>query len=271
VANVPLNKIVAVLTIFLVFFGREKKDPYFDVTLFLLILLGVVSTVSWFDGIVSNPTATDLYEKLLKEIVLVFVIAAVTTTRARIDRLVLVVVLAIGFLAVKEGTIYLLTAGGHHITGTYALGDNNGLAMALLMIIPLISYLARHSVARIVKIGMWSVMGLSLVTVIATFSRGGFIGMIVLAAFTLKNSRRRFRALLLVLLAGLFLYVLAPNSWFSRMDTIQSANNDNSFMGRVIAWKMSLLIAMDNPLFGRDACGAEPARVGHVEERPLSS
>jgi len=249
-ANVPLNKIVAVLTIFLVFFGREKKDPYFDVTLFLLILLGVVSTVSWFDGIVSNPTATDLYEKLLKEIVLVFVIAAVTPQRPRIDRLVLVVVLAIGFLAVKEGTIYLLTAGGHHITGTYALGDNNGLAMALLMIIPLISYLARHSVARIVKIGMWSVMGLSLVTVIATFSRGGFIGMIVLAAFTLKNSRRRFRALLLVLLAGLFLYVLAPNSWFSRMDTIQSANNDNSFMGRVIAWKMSLLIAMDNPLFG---------------------
>jgi putative inorganic carbon (hco3(-)) transporter len=249
-ANVPFNKIVAAITIFLILFKKEKKDFYFDITSILLTLLGMVSTVSWFDGIVSSPTATDLYEKLLKEIVLVFVIATVTTTRARIDRLVLVVVLAIGYLAVKEGTIYLLTAGAHRITGTYALGDNNGLATALLMTIPLISYLARHSVARIVRIGLWSVMGLSLVTVIATLSRGGLIGMIVLAAFTVKNSRRRLKSLLLVVIAGFFLYVLAPNSWFSRMDTIQSANNDESFMGRVIAWKISLLIAMDNPLFG---------------------
>jgi len=248
--TVPFNKIVALITIFLIFFGREKKDAYFDFTLFLLILLGLVSTISWLDEIVSSPTATDLYEKLLKEIVLVFVIAVVMTTRAHIDRLVLVVVLSIGFLAVKEGTIYLLTAGGHHITGTFALGDNNGLAMALLMIIPLISYLARHSVVPIVKIGMWSVLGLSLVTVIATFSRGGLIGMVVLTTFAIKNSRRRFRTLLLVVIAGVSLYVLAPNTWFSRMDTIQSANTDDSFMGRVIAWKVSFLIAMDNPLFG---------------------
>jgi len=249
-AGVPFNKIAAVVTVFLVFVGREKKDPYFDATLLLLILLGLVSTVSWFDGLVSSPSATDLYEKLLKEIALAFVITVVMTTRARIDRLVLVIVLAVGFLAVKEGMIYLLTAGGHRITGNGAVGDNNGVAMVLLMIVPLISYLARHSVARIVKIGMWSVLGLSLITVVATYSRGGLLGMIVLAAFAVKNSRHRFPTLLLAVCVGVSLYVLAPDTWFSRMDTIQSADDDNSFMGRVIAWKMSLLIAMDHPLFG---------------------
>jgi probable O-glycosylation ligase (exosortase A-associated) len=34
------------------------------------------------------------------------------------------------------------------------------------------------------------------------------------------------------------------------MDTIKTADQDNSFMGRVIAWKQSTLLALDNPIFG---------------------
>ena len=34
------------------------------------------------------------------------------------------------------------------------------------------------------------------------------------------------------------------------MDTIKTVEEDTSFMGRVIAWKQSTLIALDNPLFG---------------------
>lgn len=249
-SSVPFNKIVAVLTIFTVFISKEKQDRYIDITLFLLILFALGGTVSWFNAMAPGPTTTELYEKLLKEIALVFVIATVMTTRAHIDRLVLVVVLAVGFQAAKEGTIYILSNGGHHIAGSGALGDNNGVAMALLMIIPLISYLARNSVVRIVRIGMWSLLGLSLVTVLATYSRDGFIGMVVLSALMIKNSRRRLLSICLAAFAAAFLYILASQSWFDRMDTIQSASDDSSFMGRVVAWKMSLLIAMDNPLFG---------------------
>jgi putative inorganic carbon (HCO3(-)) transporter len=249
-AGVPFNKIAAVLTIFLVVFGREKKEPYFNITLLLLILLGLASTVSWLDGIGSSPVATDLYEKLLKEILLTFVITVVMTTRAHVDRLVLVVVLSIGFLAVKEGIIYLVTTGGHLITGNAAVGDNNGVALALLMTMPLITYLGRFSTVRIVRIGMWCLLGLSLITVLATYSRGGLIGMMVLGVFALVKSRRRFLSLLLVVITGIFLYALVPDAWLSRMDTIQSAEDDSSFMGRVVAWKISLLIAEDNPLFG---------------------
>src|SRR5947208_10492047 len=34
------------------------------------------------------------------------------------------------------------------------------------------------------------------------------------------------------------------------MDTIMTADQDESFMGRVIAWKQSTLIALDHPWFG---------------------
>jgi putative inorganic carbon (HCO3(-)) transporter len=249
-AGVPFNKIVAVITIAVIFIRRERRDFYLDTTLLLLVLFGLAATFSWFDAIVSSPAATELYQKLLKEIVLVFVIAAVMTTRAHIDRLVLVIVVSLGFLAVKEGLIFLLTAGGHKIEGSGALGDNNGLAAALLMVIPLVSYLARYSVLRIVRIGMLTVLGLSVVTVVATYSRGGFIGLVVLGAFMVKNSRRPLLMLLLSVFAGVLVYSLAPGTWFSRIQTIESADNDSSFMGRVVAWKISLLIAMDHPLFG---------------------
>jgi O-antigen ligase len=39
-------------------------------------------------------------------------------------------------------------------------------------------------------------------------------------------------------------------SWFERMNTIKDANEDGSFMGRVMAWKLSILMALNSPIWG---------------------
>jgi probable O-glycosylation ligase (exosortase A-associated) len=44
--------------------------------------------------------------------------------------------------------------------------------------------------------------------------------------------------------------LLAPASWTDRMQTIKSADEDSSFMGRVEAWQVSSEIAISNPVFG---------------------
>ena len=249
-AGVPFNKIVAVCTLGLLCVSREKKQPYLDTTLTLLLLLGLSSTVSWLMSMAPGADGDDLYQKLIKEIVLAFAIATVMTTRHRIHLLVLTIVFSLGFLAVKEGLISLLTSGGHKITGSGSVGDNNSLATALLMIIPLALYLARYSAVRMIRIGLILISLLAAITVVMTFSRGGFVGMLILALFMVKNSNNKAGSLLLVLAAGIAVYALAPSSWFDRLNTIQNADNDGSFMGRVVAWKMSWLIAMDHPLFG---------------------
>jgi putative inorganic carbon (HCO3(-)) transporter len=248
--SVPFNKIVVVTTVIGLFVSKEKKDLYLDATLGVLILFCVAATCSWVGSIVPSDDATDLYQKILKEIVLAFFITAVITTRGRLHLLILSIVIALGFIATKEGLISLLTAGGHLIIGTGSIGDNNSLATALLMIIPLIYYLIRYSVAKPVKIILASVLGLSVVTVIMTFSRGGFIGLVVLSLFLVKNSKNKIVSLVLVMFAGALIYTFAPEAWFSRLNTIETGNNDASFMGRVVAWKISWLIAMDHPLFG---------------------
>ena len=249
-AGIPFNKIVAIITLGLITVSKEKKDIYLDGTGVLLILFALAATISWYGGIVSTPDATDLYQKILKEIVLAFAIMAVMTTRHRIHLAVLTVAISFGFLAVKEGLIFLLTGGGHKVLGTGSVGDNNSLAAALLMTIPMMYYLARHSAVRIIRIGLLAALGLAVVTVIATFSRGGFVGLMVVGLFMVKNSRNKFGSFALVVATGVLIYMLAPASWFERLNTINDVSDDGSFMGRVVAWKISWLIAMDHPLFG---------------------
>ncbi len=249
-AGVPFNKIVALSTFVMMLVSREKKDFYLDATLVLLLCLAVSATISWSTGLVSGPDVDDLYQKLIKEVVLAVIITGVMTTRHRLNLLVFTIVASLAFLAVKEGLISILTAGGHKILGSGSIGDNNSLATALLMVIPLAIYLARHSAVRAVRTGWLVVAGLSVVTVVMTFSRGGFVGMLLLGAFYVKNSRNKLASLGLVALAGVLIYALAPDSWFDRLNTIKEAGDDGSFMGRVVAWKISWLIAMDHPLFG---------------------
>ncbi len=249
-AGVPFNKIVALTTVCLMFISREKKDAYLDTVLVLLLLLGLSATISWIMSLAPSDEGTDLYEKLIKEIVLAFIITAVMTTRHRIHLLVLTVVLSLGFLAVKEGLISILTVGGHKIIGSGSVGDNNSLATALLMIIPLMFYLARYSAVRAVRMALLAAAGLAVITVIMTFSRGGFVGLMVLGGFVVKNGRNKLASLAAIAAAGVLIYLLAPDAWFERLSTIKDADNDGSFMGRVVAWKMSLLIAFDHPLFG---------------------
>ena len=249
-SGVPFNKIVALTTVCLMFLSREKKDGYLDTVLVLLLLLGLSATVSWFTAMAPSDEGTDLYQKLIKEIVLALIITAVMTTRHRIHLLVLTVVLSLGFLAVKEGLIAILTAGGHHIIGSGSVGDNNSLATALLMVVPLMFYLARYSAVRAVRIALLGAAALAVVTIIMTFSRGGFVGLMLLGGFIVKNSRNKLASLAAIAVTCTLVYLLAPDAWFERLGTIKDADNDGSFMGRVVAWKLSLLIALNHPLFG---------------------
>ena len=248
--SVQANRILAASTLIAIIASREKKDLYLDAMVALLLLFAAAATASWLTSLVPSDDGDFLLQKVLKEIVLALAITAVISTRHRIHLLVLAVAAGFSFIGVKEGLLFLLTAGGHKVEGMQSVGDNNSLATALLMLVPFLFYLSRFSAQKLVRTGALAAMGLCLVTVVATYSRGGFVGLLVLGAFMVKNSRNRGASLLLTVLAGVLIYTLAPESWFERLSTIKEADSDGSFLGRVIAWKISVLIALDNPLLG---------------------
>lgn len=249
-AGVPFNKIVAIVTVITLIISRDKKDYYVDILTALVITFGIMATVSWLTGLVQNDDTTSLYQKLIKELVLVFAITAITVTRPRIHQTLLIIVLSIGFFSVREGLIFALTAGGHKVQGSGSFGDNNGMAAAVLMIVPILYYLYQYSALKVVRLGLMAALVLSIICVIGTYSRGGFVGLVVLGLFLAKNSRNKVATLAMLVLGAGLVYALAPAAWFDRLHTINSVGDDGSFMGRVVAWKISLLIAMDHPLTG---------------------
>lgn len=279
-AAIPFNKLIAVVTLGLAFFTKEKRDTYLDSTILIALIFGFSATLSWAFTIAPTSYTTDLYQKLLKILVLMFVLTFVMSTRYRLHLAVVVTALSYGFLGVKEAAIFLLTAGGHQVAGTGSIGDNNSLATALLMIVPFLYYLSRHTAVPAIRIGMAAALGLCLVATVATFSRGGFIGLIIVAALAVANSERKLVPILAVAVAVPLIYAMAPDAWFERLSTIRTAEADGSFLGRVNAWKVSWLVAMDHPFLGGgmhaiqnqavwDAYKVAAASVGFVETPPV--
>ena len=249
-ASLPYNKLIAIITFGTLLFNQEKKRFYVDGTIVLLALLGLSATITNYTAIMPSHDGQFLYEKLLKILVLTFVVSGIMWSRWRIHASVLAICLAFGFDGMNDAGKYILSGGGHKIVGKHALGDNNHLALALLMTIPLLIYAYKQSSDRLARMAFLAVAAACVITVIGSHSRGGFIGLVVMAGMFMKNSKHKAASLSLIGLGAVLILALAPDSWLSRVDTINSAGDDNSFMGRVIAWKISALIALERPFGG---------------------
>ena len=248
--GVPYNKIVAICTLAVLVLNREKKAFYLDSVLCLLAILTFSSTISALGSIVDSAEGWDLFNKFIKIMLLAFVISGVMWSQHRMTMLVVVICLGYGFEAVSQGGQLLATAGGHKVEGTGSVGDNNSLAVAILMIVPLLYYLMQYARPRLSRLVYLGTLVMSILAVMATYSRGGFIGLVVVALMFLKNSGRKLRGLFLIAIFGVLIVVAAPASWYDRLNTLNNTGEDSSFMERVTVWKVSTLIALDHPLFG---------------------
>ena len=251
-SDVPLNKITALVTLFAWAVSKKSKNLPKSWTLVLMGLFGLVGTISAFTGIASSDVNINEWEKFAKILVFTFVIAGLITNKERIDALLLAIFLSLGFHGVLEGAKFLATAGGYHIWGPAGsiLGDNNHFALGMVALLPIILYLYKQSQNKLAK---WIYIGSSLLvlaSIMGTYSRGGLIGIAAAGLYALFNMRRKFAYLAIATPLVLGAAYFAPDRWADRMDTITSANQLDSFMGRIIAWKQSTLIALDHPFFG---------------------
>ncbi|MFD2167333.1 putative O-glycosylation ligase, exosortase A system-associated [Thalassotalea euphylliae] len=190
--------------------------------------------------------------QVVKILLLFLFITLACTKRLHIDAIIWAIVLAISAYAAMEGVKFILSAGGHRIVGrSPIIADRNDFAVAVNMCIPLILYLWSTTKHKLLKQGLMGLCLLNVVAIIGTFSRGGFIGISILGLFLWFKSNHK---LVLALLAALIIpigFQYAPDEWKERQSTIKTAAaEDSSFIGRLWAWKISTLIAIDNPLTG---------------------
>lgn len=198
--------------------------------------------------------AWDIWVRFFKVVLLFVFILLIMNKKLHIDFFLWCLVLSIGFYAALEGAKFIASGGGHRIVGLHghALGDRNELALAFVMMLPICFYLLGEYGKKniFMKSGLIGLIIILTVSVIGTQSRGGFIALLGLGGYLFLKSERKILLSVLIACAVAVFSGLVPEEWFARMDTIEKAGEDESFMGRVVAWKLSFILAMNNPFFG---------------------
>jgi probable O-glycosylation ligase (exosortase A-associated) len=181
-----------------------------------------------------------------------FLTVIVFQDRQRLTLLIWVIAFSIGYYGIKGGVFGMLTGGENRVWGPpdSFIGDNNALAMALLMILPFIRYLQLHSAKRWLKLALLGTIPLLVVSVLASYSRGAFIGLAVTSLYLAAKSRHRIRYGLLILVALVGALSIMPDKFFDRVNTIEGYELDASAQARLASWEFALNVAAENPVVG---------------------
>lgn len=251
--SLRLNLTVVLVTALAYVFVTKNKVFKINGIGIWIVLFGIWTLVSTSMNLSSNPAwVWDYWNQFIKVLLLFFFVTLTVTKRLHIDTLIWAIVFAISAYAAMEAVKFVLSGGSHRITGRAGIiEDRNDLAVAINMCIPLLIYLLQTTEHKILKAGLWVLLVLNILSIVGTYSRGGFIGLGVVAfAFWLK-SRHKMVLALAALLVIPFMFERAPEEWRERQSTISTAaGKDSSFIGRLWAWKISTLIALDYPLTG---------------------
>ena len=270
--NFQLNLYIAIITIFAWIASREKKIAPMNPVTALLFLFGFWTCISTYYAL-QRSFSYDLWERTMKTFVLLFAMVAISNNKARIQAVVWMIVLSLGYVGVKGGGFVIATGGHHHVYGPEGsmITDNNDAGLALVMILPFMNYLRVTTQAYWVRLCMAGAMGLTIIAVIGTYSRGALVALAACAAVYTIRSKSGIIPLVLGALILVALPSLVPSQWFARMSTIQSASQDESFQERLGAWKTSFNVAKARPLVGGGFSAVNLAWVGKRFHSPGST
>lgn len=221
-----------------------------EVNLILLLLLLCLISVPFA---LDQGRAWGGFVEYLKVIVIFLVIVNVLRTEKQLKALLFLVLIAtciLSFSAIDDYRTGNLELRGQRVKGAIGnLFDNpNDLALHLVTFFPIVIGLAlgtRNLVARTIYFGIaLTILG----GTVATFSRGGFLGLVFVIGTLVWRLGKRNRTVVVVTAVFLFIsfLVLAPGAYRQRVTTM----GDGSAETRKGDLKRSVYLAFRHPFFG---------------------
>jgi probable O-glycosylation ligase (exosortase A-associated) len=188
------------------------------------------------------------------KVMLVSYLIFVLVRDARRFRLMLLVVAySLGFECAKQGWAQLVLNPGAQNNNIIAfLGDNNGVALGTLMLVPVLGALARTAKRRPEAFLHWFFLVGVFLRGITTYSRGGFLAAGALALLTLLRSPHKIRALIGIAVVAFLVSSAMPQEFWDRMGTLTAPveEQDASVQGRLHFWEVAKVMAKAKPLTG---------------------
>ena len=244
--------VIGLVTIAAWLFSREPKTlPWHPLVLLLAAFAAWVSFTTLFAAYPEH--AEWKWDRTIKILLFNgFVTLGLITTRQRLDALIWVIVLSLGFFALKGAVFTVLSGGIYRLQGPSGsfIADNNQFGMALLMTMPLVRYLQLTARRRWIRLGLLVLLVCFLIAVLGTYSRGAVVGLAVTAIALLAKSRHRMRLALVTGLALAAAVQFMPEHWHERIASIYTYEEDASAQARFDSWRYALEVAREHPVVG---------------------
>lgn len=230
----------------------------------LLLVLSMLAVVSVAFSIWRSYSLAYLLSNFLSTIILFYVIVRTATTRRMILLYLAALLGAAGLLALMA----LMADGAGRIAVSTSY-DPNDLALVLVTLLPL-AVTGVFALRGFARIGLLALAAGMLMVILLTGSRGGFLGLLVVAGYLVLarfptaggGLTRRFNPLKFAVIGAgaLLLAVAVPPATWERMATIGSVGEDYNVTaedGRIAIWKRGLSAMGQRPVgYGLATFGA---------------
>lgn len=247
----PFAALIAGATMLGIFVSKEPKRLPVNGTLILLFVFFAWTNLTVFFAL--EPTlAWKEWDRVMKTLFATLLAIWLIREEKDIKIFAAVIALSIGFYGVKGGLFTIITAGSGHVVGPEGsyITDNNTLALALVTSTPIIWYLRTIVNHKLLRLGLSGAAFLTIIGAVGTYSRGALLaGSAMMFFLWLKNDQKMRSALALMLVVPV-VFMVMPEQWFNRMQSIDDYKQDASAMGRINAWMFAINVAKDNFLGG---------------------
>lgn len=271
----PFAAIAAAATFISLLWNSGKVRLPFDGAVVALVLFVGWTCVTTFAAFFPAESF-ELLSRTFKIQLMTLVCMAALRERRHIELFVWVNVVSIGYYGLKGGIFALLTDGNFRVWGPQSsfIEDNNSLGLALVMVVPLMNYLRTVSPRPWVRRALLLVMVLTVISILASQSRGAFLAIVAMSFVLWTRMKRKLLPAVVMLLVGVLVLAFMPSSWEQRMQTIGEYDKDWSALQRLNAWTAAIRVANDritgagfdiaNPeVFGRYAPNPDWVHTAH--------
>src|SRR5262245_45685902 len=193
------------------------------------------------------------WKDFLKRIIVGYLMLVLVDDFPKFRMVLLVIALSLGIAEARQGWIYMVTSPGWPNTNPLPfLGDNNGVAVGMLMLVPIFALLAQTTPRKWARSFYWFLLIGVLYRALSTHSRGGFLASCFLGGIYWLQARQKIRTLVVLLAIMVIVVPNLPDTFWTRMDTINTSSEeyDESALGRLHFWQVALNMAQAHPILG---------------------
>ena len=217
------------------------------VTKYLLFFIFLVGLSSIFKPAVE---ALNELKLVVGHFFLYYSIIRIADTKQKFKKIILTLGLVHVLLIYLNPDLILHPETRSYIQGVTFLGDGNDFSLSLCIVFSLILFLFLDSDKKNTRLMLMTILIVIVLAIIGTQSRGATLALAgVLFYLWLKGNQKILGIVAIGFLSVAVLLFAAPE-YFTRMQTIQSYEEDGSAQGRIKAWKKGFKMARSNPVLG---------------------